>query len=44
MKVNITHFPEYICKQLKYHQRKIRSEIGILLEMILNGFKCFTVS
>ena len=33
-----------ICKQLKYYQLRIRSEVGISLEIILNGFKCLTVS
>ena len=34
----------WICTQLKYYQLKIRSEIGILLEIILNAFKYLTVS
>ena len=34
----------WICRQLKYHQFRIRSEICILLEIILNAFKCLTVS
>ena len=34
----------WICKQLKYYQLRIRSEIGISLEIILNAFKCLTVS
>ena len=35
---------DYICRQLKYHQHKIRSKTGISLEIILNVFKCFLVS
>ena len=34
----------WICKQLKYYQLRIRSEIGNLLEIILNAFKCLTIS
>ena len=34
----------WTCRQLKYYQLRIRSEIGILLEIILNAFKCLTVS
>ena len=34
----------WICRQLKYYQLRIRSEIGISLEIILNVFKCLTVS
>ena len=33
-----------ICRQLKYYQLKIRSETVISLEIILNAFKCLTVS
>ena len=35
---------EYACKQLKYYQLRIRSEIGYSLEIVLNDFKCLTVS
>ena len=38
VKVNIKNFSEYICRQLKHHQHSIRSEIGILLEIVLNAF------
>ena len=34
----------WICRQLKYYQLRRRSEIGILLEIILNALKCLTVS
>ena len=34
----------YICRQLKYHQHRIRSKTGISLEIILNVFKCLIVS
>ena len=35
----------WILRRPKYHQHRIRSEIGILLEIILNAFnKCLTVS
>ena len=44
MKVNINNFFEYICRQLKYHEHSIRGEIGISLKIILNVFKCLTVS
>ena len=30
--------------ELKYYQLTVKSEIGILLEIILNAFKCLTVS
>ena len=33
----------WICRQLKYYQLRIRSEIGISLEIILNAFKRLTV-
>ena len=33
----------WICRQLKYYQLSIRSEISILLEIILNALKCLTV-
>ena len=33
-----------ICRQLKYHQHRIRSKIGISLEIILNAFKYLIVS
>ena len=42
MKV-VKNLYEYIFRQLKY-QNKIRSEIGISLEIILIVFKCLTVS
>ena len=32
-----------ICRQLKYQDR-IRSKFGISLEIILNGYKCLTIS
>ena len=32
-----------ICRQLKYHQDKIRTEIGVSLEVILKVFKCLIV-
>ena len=35
MKVNIKNLSEYISRKLKYHQHKIRSETGILLEILL---------
>ena len=31
------------CRQLKYYQLRLRSEIGILLEIVLNAFKRLTV-
>ena len=34
----------YICRQLKYHQHRIRSKTGISLVIILNVFKCLKVS
>ena len=44
-KVNIKkYFSEYIFKQLKYHQHRIRNEFGISLDNILNDFKYLTVS
>ena len=33
----------WICRKLKYYQLRIRSEISILLEIILNALKCLTV-
>ena len=33
----------WICRQLKYYQLRIKSEIGILLEIIRHAFKCLTV-
>ena len=33
----------WICRQLKYYQLRIRSEIGISLEITLNAFKYLTV-
>ena len=33
-----------MCRQLKYHQHSIRSNIGILLEIISNVSKCLIVS
>ena len=38
IKVNIKNFAEYICRQLKYHQHKIRSNTGLSLELIVNVF------
>ena len=43
MKVNIKSFWENIWRQLKYNQHRIRKKIRILLEIILNAFKCLTV-
>ena len=34
----------WICRQPKYHQLRMKSEICISLEIILNAFKCLTVS
>ena len=34
----------WICRQLKYFQLRIRNKIGILLEIILNAFKCLSAS
>ena len=34
----------WICRQLKYYELRIRSEIGIWLEIILNAYKCLTIS
>ena len=34
----------WIYRQLKYYQLWIRSEVGILVEIILNAFKCLTAS
>ena len=34
----------WIWRELKYYLLRRRSEIGILLEIILNAFKCLTVS
>ena len=44
MKISINFFSEYIRGQLKYYQHRIRSEIGILLEIILNDVKYLIVS
>ena len=35
---------KYICRQLRYHQHKIRSKTVISLVIILNVFKCLKVS
>ena len=40
----LKHLSEYICRQLKYHQHRIRSETGMSLEMILDVFKWPIVS
>ena len=37
------NFSEYISRKLKYHQHRIRCKTGILLEIILDLFKCFSV-
>ena len=34
MKVFIKNLSEYTCKQLKYHQHRIKSDTGILLEIV----------
>ena len=44
MKVDIKSFSEYICKKLKFHQRGIRSDIGILLKIILIALKYLACS
>ena len=44
MRVYFKNLFEYIDRQLAYHKHKIRSEIGISLEIISNVFKCLTVS
>ena len=44
IKVNIKYFSKYVCRQLKLHQHKIRSKLGILLEITPNVFKCLIVS
>ena len=44
IKVSIKNFSEYIFRQLKSHQHKIKSKIGISLEIALNVFKCLIVS
>ena len=44
IKVNIQNFSEHFYKLLKYNKHRTRSEVGILLEIILNAFKCLTVS
>ena len=41
---NIKNFSECNCRQLKYHQHRIRSETGVLREIIVSTFKCLTVS
>ena len=38
------NFSEYICGKLKYHQHRIRNKTSISLEIILNVFKCLTIS
>ena len=38
------NFSEYICRQLKYHQHRIKNKTGISLEIILNVCKCLIVS
>ena len=44
MKINIANFSRCINRQLKYHNHGIRNEIGgVLLEIVLNDFKCLTV-
>ena len=40
----LKNISECICRQLKYHKNRIRSEIGISLEIILDVFTCLTVS
>ena len=35
----LKNLSEYICRQLKYHQCRIRGKTGIWLEIILNVFK-----
>ena len=40
----LKHLSEYICRQLKYHQHRIRSETGMSLEIILDVFKWPIVS
>ena len=40
----LRNFSEYICKQLKYHQHRIRSKTGISLDIILIVFSCLIVS
>ena len=37
-------FSEYICRQLKYHQHRVRSKTGISSETIASVFKFLTVS
>ena len=37
-------FSAYICRQLKYHQHRIKSETGISSKIILSVFKFLTVS
>ena len=43
MKISKT-FSSYICRQLKYHQHRIKSETRISSEIILSVFKFLTVS
>ena len=43
-KISIKKLSEYIFRQLKQQQRKLRSETSISLEITLNVFKCFIVS
>ena len=40
----LRNFSEYIRKQLKYHQHRIRSKTGISLKIVLNVLKCLIVS
>ena len=42
-KVN-KNFSKYMYRKLKYHLHWVRSEIGILLEIILNVSECLTLS
>ena len=44
IKETLKNLSEYICRQLKQHQRKIRSKTDISLEITLNIFKCLISS
>ena len=44
MKVNIKKVFWIYLQKIKIHQQRIRSEISIWLEIILNVYKCFKVS
>ena len=44
LKKHLRNYSEYVCRQVKYNQHRIRNETGISLEIILNVFKFLIVS